>query len=127
MSSPFTPFQRMVILVVAGISALSACWYLLRAFHPRSRSPEFRYAPLGLAVILGVCAVECVMVIFAKPLVTRHLIWLPVLAVVGLTIQCLAGLCDKRRQRALPPAVTNPQVPEESRKSDLALIHNAAL
>jgi hypothetical protein len=125
MSSPFTEFQRMLILGAAGVAVLLAGWNLLKAFHPRWHGGERRYASIGLAVLLMVCAAECVAVVYAMSFIRRHPLWLPTLAVAGLTVSFLAGFYDDRRKKSSSPPKVTEQV--HSAESDLALIRKAVL
>jgi len=125
MSSPFTEFQRMLIQGTAGVAVLLAGWNLLKAFHPRWRRGERRYAPIGLAVLLMVCAAECVAVVYAMPFIRRHPLWLPTFAIAGLTVSFLAGFYDDRRKKLSSPAKVREQV--HSAESDLAIIRKAVL
>lgn len=115
----------MLILGAAGVAVLLAGWNLLKAFHPRLYRGERRYAPIGLAVLLLVCAVECVAVVYAMPFVRRHPLWLPTLAVAGLTVSFLAGFYDDRRKKLSSPPKVTEQV--HSAESDLVLIRKAVL
>src|SRR5262245_14012511 len=101
----------------AVIAVLIAGWNLMQAFHPRWRRLEFRFAPISGAVLLLLFAALLVMVVCAMSVVARYVIWLPLAAVVGLTIQHLAHEYDDRRNRASTSVATSTQPVTESQKN----------
>jgi hypothetical protein len=128
-SSPFGPVQRALILVAAGVAVAVACGYLLSAFHPRWRRGEFRYAPVGLAILLLLAAGELLVVVYAMPFLVRHLAWMPVPPVVGFALLFLADFYDERRRKAsmpkMPKASDTP--PRETPESERVLLRNAVV
>jgi len=109
MSSPFTAVHQALMLVAAGGAVLIGGASLIRAFHPRWRPSKFRYAPITGAVLLLLFAALLITVACATSFVVRHVIWLPLVAVVGLTIQYLAHEYDERPDSASMPATADAQ------------------
>src|SRR5437867_1989717 len=127
MGSPFTEFQRMLIMATAGVALLLAGWHLLKAFHPRWRGVGMRYTPVGIAVLLLVCAAECVAVVFAMAFVRRHPASLPGAAVFGITVWSFTAFYDERQKRALNSAAVKEEKIRDSDDQDVAIIRKAAL
>src|ERR1043166_9906392 len=97
MSSPFTEFQRALMLAAAGTAGGSACGVLRKDPRPRGRGTTLRFARLGLAGLLLLSGLEILVFAFGISLVARYPEWVPVPPITGLLAYWLGHAFDERR------------------------------
>jgi hypothetical protein len=105
MSSPFSPTQKILILIAAGVALLIATRCSMLALQQRRRG-ELRYTPATQAALLVVFAAVLVTVACAFSFVNRYVIWLPAVAVAGLAILRLTTEIDENRENSSTPVKT---------------------
>ena len=107
MSSPFSPEQKNLIYAAVGALVLIDFWSALKAVREHYRTGNaLRLAPLLIALLGLLVAIEAIMVVNLNPFFLQHALRIPTIPVIGLLLVLIASTYDQRHapRKEKPPS-----------------------